>query len=209
MDYVLGVGGFDLQRVVDDGAFSLDAEPAHAHSHSHGGEAHAHGAIEPCSECGEEHSHDHSHAHAHSHGHASAEEEAACTDPSHDHSHSHAHSHGHAEEPVALAHSDPVGSVSLQLTGELDLDAVNDWLGDLLQERWQDMYRMKGVLAIQGFPERYVVQGVHALFEGQVDRDWRDGETRGSKLVFIGKGLDEAELRAGFEACRAPQAAPA
>jgi G3E family GTPase len=100
-----------------------------------------------------------------------------------------------------------VGSVSLQLPGELDLDLVNDWLGDLLQERWEDMYRLKGVLAIQGFPERYVIQGVHALFEGQVDREWRAGERRASKLVFIGKGLDEAELRAGLEACIAPQPA--
>ena len=198
IDYVLGVGGFDLQRVVDDGAFQLEApkEEAHAHSHSHG-HAHSHGGEEACGECGEStadgHSHAHSHAHAHSHGHASAEEEAACTDPTHDHGHG--HSHGGA------AHTDPVGSVSLQLSGELDLDLVNDWLGDLLQQRWQDLYRLKGVLAIQGFPERYVIQGVHSLFEGQVDRMWADGERRGSKIVFIGKDLDAAELRKGFESC--------
>ncbi len=205
MDYVLGVGGFDLQRVVDDGAFALEEAPdAHAHSHSHGGDAHAHAADEACGECGESaadgHSHSHGHAeaaHSHSHGHASAAEEAACTDPTHDHGHG--HSHG-----AAPAHTDPVGSVSLQLDGELDLDLVNDWLGDLLQERWEDLYRLKGVLAIQGFPERYVIQGVHALFEGQVDREWAQGERRGSKLVFIGKGLDADELRAGLQACVAP-----
>ena len=202
MDYVLGVGGFDLQRVVDDGAFALD-EPAAAHSHSHGGaeahghshEAHGHsheGGAEECGECGASAADGHTHSHAHSHGHASAAEEAACTDPTHDHGHAHA---------GAAAHTDPVTSVSLQLGGELDLDLVNDWLGDLLQARWQDLYRLKGVLAIQGFPERYVIQGVHALFEGQVDREWAAGERRASKLVFIGKDLDAKELRAGLEAC--------
>jgi G3E family GTPase len=211
IDYVLGVGGFDLQRVVDDTAFQLEPpkEAGHAHSHSHGhasaaeeaactdpthdhGHGRSHGP-EACGECGESTADGHTHAHSHSHGHASAAEEAACTDPTHDHGRG--HSHG------AAAHTDPVGSVSLQLTGELDLDLVNDWLGDLLQERWQDLYRLKGVLAIQGFPERYVIQGVHSLFEGQVDRMWADGERRGSKIVFIGKDLDAKELRAGFESC--------
>jgi G3E family GTPase len=81
---------------------------------------------------------------------------------------------------------------------------VNDWLGDLLAQRWQDIYRMKGVLAIQGFDERYVIQGVHALFEGAVDRPWRQGEARGSKLVFIGKDLREEELRDAMRSCLVP-----
>lgn len=201
MDYVLGVGGFDLARVVDDGAFKLE-EPPEEHSHDH---SHSHA-----------HSHDHAHDHAHSHSHgadghaepgcsecesaaaaaATSCSEPACTDPSHDHGHAHSHRHSHA-------HSDPVGSVSLQLVGDLDLDLINDWLGDLMAERWQDLYRLKGVLAIEGFPERYVVQGVHALFEGQVDRMWGDNERRASKLVFIGKDLNAEELRKGFEACKA------
>jgi len=60
---------------------------------------------------------------------------------------------------------------------------------------------MKGVLAIQGCDERYVFQGVHALFEGMPDRAWKADETRSSKLVFIGKDLDRAELQRDFEAC--------
>ena len=43
---------------------------------------------------------------------------------------------------------------------------VNDWLGMLLNDRWQDLFRMKGVLAIEGCDDRYVFQGVHRLFEG-------------------------------------------
>ena len=204
LDYVLGVGGFDLERVTQDGFFSLQPEDeqkkeaeAHGHDHGHEEHGHSHGGAAECGECGEPVADGHSHSHSHSHGAAEASadacEDVACSDPSHDHGHGHSHSHG--------AHTDAVSSVSLRLDGELDLDAVNDWLGDLLAQRWQDMYRMKGVLAIQGFDERYVIQGVHALFEGACDTPWRQGEARANKLVFIGKDLREEELRAGMAKC--------
>ena len=60
---------------------------------------------------------------------------------------------------------------------------------------------MKGVLSIEGCDERYVFQGVHALFECMPDRPWAEGEIRRSKLVFIGKDLVEKELAIGFAAC--------
>ena len=189
LDFVLGVGGFDLERVQDqvlgDEPKKATTNEAHGHSHAPGQES--------CDEC-EDHGHDHGHGHSH------GEEE-------HSHSHSHGadgecevcgeHGHSHSHH----VHDDAVGSVSLALEGDLDLDLVNDWLGLLLNERWEDLYRMKGVLAIQGCDERYVFQGVHALFEGMPDRAWKEDEKRSSKLVFIGKDLDRAELQRDFEAC--------
>lgn len=48
------------------------------------------------------------------------------------------------------------------------------------------------------------------LFEGMPDRPWKEGEKRTSKMVFIGKDLDGALLKEGFEACRVkPDDAPA
>ncbi|CAL6387131.1 unnamed protein product [Bathycoccus prasinos] len=117
--------------------------------------------------------------------------EVICNDPSHSHSHGHSHTH----------HDDAVGSVSLVLDGDVDLDKINDWLGVLLNDRWETLFRMKGVLSIEGCDERYVFQGVHALFEGMPDRPWAEGEIRRSKLVFIGKDLVEKELAIGFAAC--------
>lgn len=61
----------------------------------------------------------------------------------------------------------------------------------------------------QGFPERYVIQGVHALFEGSVDRMWKDGEARGSRIVFIGKDLDKEMLEKGLTECLVAQPAAA
>jgi G3E family GTPase len=41
------------------------------------------------------------------------------------------------------------------------------------------------------------------IIEGDTQRDWRDGEKRISRLVFIGRNLDRAELETAFAACAA------
>ena len=39
------------------------------------------------------------------------------------------------------------------------------------------------------------------LFDGKPDRLWKEGEKRKNELVFIGRNLDEAELREDFKKC--------
>jgi len=41
------------------------------------------------------------------------------------------------------------------------------------------------------------------ILDGDLQRPWREDELRRSRIVFIGRNLDEAGLKAGFEACRA------
>jgi G3E family GTPase len=60
---------------------------------------------------------------------------------------------------------------------------------------------MKGILNIEGDDRRFVFQGVHMLFDGKPDRNWRSTETRKNQLVFIGRNLDEAQLKEGFRTC--------
>ena len=99
-------------------------------------------------------------------------------------------------------HDDTVGSVALTAEGDVDPARLNDWLGGLLRERGQDLFRTKGILALSGSAERYVFQGVHMLLDGRADRPW-GGEPRRSSLVFIGRNLDREELEQGFRACLA------
>ena len=72
----------------------------------------------------------------------------------------------------------------------------------MLRTKGPDIFRMKGVLSIQGEAERFVFQGVHMLFDGRPDRPWGD-EPRRNSLVFIGRNLDRDALNAGFRACLA------
>ena len=83
------------------------------------------------------------------------------------------------------------------------LSRRRSWISRITQEFGPDILRLKGILALKDDPDRYVVQGVHMIIEGDHQRAWRDGETRLSRLVFIGRKLDEAMLRTGFEACLA------
>ncbi len=60
---------------------------------------------------------------------------------------------------------------------------------------------MKGILNIQGEDQRFVFQGVHMLFDGRPDRQWKPDETRKNELVFIGRNLNATQLKEDFRAC--------
>lgn len=101
----------------------------------------------------------------------------------------------------AHQHDESVYSVALVAEGALDGDKLNNWLAELLQTQGPDIFRMKGILNIAGEENRFVFQGVHMLFEGKPERPWKDGETRKNQLVFIGRNLDETQLKQNFLAC--------
>jgi G3E family GTPase len=119
-----------------------------------------------------------------------------------------------ADDPAFLTetehqHDTTVISVGIELTGELDEDRLNAWLGSLLRTKGVDLFRSKGILAIAGAPKQYVFQGVHMLLDGSFGRDWREDEVRGNKLVFIGRNLDRQALERGFADCLATAGAAA
>lgn len=101
---------------------------------------------------------------------------------------------------TAHEHDETVGSVAIVEAGELDGDKLNEWIGNLLQNQGPDIFRMKGILTIAGEDQRFVFQGVHMLFDGRADRAWKPGE-RKNELVFIGRNLNEAQLKEDFRAC--------
>ena len=92
--------------------------------------------------------------------------------------------------------------MGIRQPGELDGKRLNDWISNLLRTKGGDIYRMKGVLNIQGTDKRLVFQGVHMLFDARFDRPW-GSEQRMNTLVFIGKRLDRADITAAFQACLA------
>ena len=87
--------------------------------------------------------------------------------------------------------------------GILNPDAILGWISEITQAQGPNILRLKGILAFPNEPKRYVVQGVHMIVEGDLQRAWKDGEARESRLVFIGRHLDKAALEAGFKSCAA------
>jgi len=99
-------------------------------------------------------------------------------------------------------HDDRVSSVGFNQSGELDMEKTNAWIAKLLQIKGNDIFRMKGVLAMAGVAHKFVYQGVHMQFKGEFTDEWAAGETRCNKLVFIGRDLDREYITSGFNACR-------
>jgi G3E family GTPase len=122
---------------------------------------------------------DHDHGHDHHH---------------HDHGHDHGHVHDHAAE---------AGIKGISLTADKPLDGirVTNWLNQLLAEKGVDILRAKGIIDIKGDDRRLVFQAVHMILEGDYQRPWTDKDQRYSRMVFIGRDLDEAALKAGFASC--------
>jgi G3E family GTPase len=103
-------------------------------------------------------------------------------------------------------HDDRVTSTSMKFEGELNVNKLERYIGKLMREYGEKLFRYKGVLAVKGIDEKYVFQGVHMLFGGDFSRDiglWKEGETRECRFVFIGKDLDHEELQQGLMECKA------
>ncbi|MEB3230563.1 MAG: GTP-binding protein [Leptolyngbyaceae bacterium] len=103
----------------------------------------------------------------------------------------------------AHEHDESVYSMALIEEKPLDEQKLNAWMSNLLETKGPDIFRMKGILNIQGMAERFVFQGVHMIFDGRPDRPWKSEESRRSEIVFIGRNLDAMDLKAGLQACLA------
>jgi G3E family GTPase len=116
-----------------------------------------------------------------------------------------------------------VSTISLTSKKPLDLNQFNRWISSFLKEKGNDIYRFKGqhshfsldlcftsshslhtvgILAMKGYDKKFVAQGIHMLFNGEVCDDWEVEESsRKSKLVFIGVDLPHQQIKDNFERC--------
>jgi G3E family GTPase len=118
-------------------------------------------------------------------------------DHGHDH-HDHHHDQGHG---LKHFHDEDMQSVAIQVDAEVDPDKFMPWINDLVQREGPSILRSKGILAFKGDSKRFVFQGVHMILDGDSQREWKPGEKRQSKVVFIGRNLKEDEIRSGFMRC--------
>lgn len=114
----------------------------------------------------------------------------------HDDHHDHHHEHGHDHE-----HDNSIQSLSLAEDHPIDIAKFENWMGELRAAKGPDLLRYKGILDVAGNGQRLAIQGVHMMMEGSNLSPWKEGQKRQSRLVFIGRNLNENELRLGFQAC--------
>jgi G3E family GTPase len=103
--------------------------------------------------------------------------------------------HAHQHDPT-------LDSVSLTFEAAFDRERLESWLEELLAARGDDIFRLKGILAIAGDSRRFVLQAVHRIRDLRPADPW-GAESRSSRLVFIGRSLDRTDLAAGLTTCLA------
>ena len=123
-------------------------------------------------------------------------------DEAHDHDHDHDHDHhGHAGLDGNV-HDTTIGTISLR-GGDLDPKKFLPWIEKVTQIDGPDILRLKGIISFKDDPDRFVVQGIHMILEGDSQREWGEDEKRESRLVFIGRNLNHEKLERSFAACAA------
>lgn len=148
-------------------------------------------------------------------GHGGGHDEANCDDPSHgghggDHGEGHGGGdskgggHAHAHKPDSR-HDTDVKSMVLEVAGAaLDMHKFRHWLGTVIEERSVDLYRYKGVLAVQQKEHTllYILQGVHDMPELTFSGQWPEGKPIKTQVVLIGRKLDVERYRKEFAECK-------
>jgi cobalamin biosynthesis protein CobW len=83
------------------------------------------------------------------------------------------------------------------LSHVIDLPAVTDpdTLARAVKAAMEscDVYRVKGIAAVEDKDMRLIIQGVGSRVQSHYDRDWREGEPRTTRLVFIGNAVGGAD----------------
>ena len=105
-------------------------------------------------------------------------------------------------------HDQRVTSTSAKFEGELNVNKLERWIGTIMRDKGEDLFRYKGVLAVKGMDKKFVFQGVHMLFGGDFSEDiglWKEGEKRECRFVFIGRDIDHEELQNGLMDCKAEE----
>jgi G3E family GTPase len=96
--------------------------------------------------------------------------------------------HGHGDDDRGIR------SFCLTFADPLPWQAVSTWLMMLRQWRGEDLLRVKGILHLEEEELPVAIHGVHHIFHPPVQLStWAEGD-RKSRIVFITRGIERAEV---------------
>ena len=99
----------------------------------------------------------------------------------------------HHDSEEEHEHDDDINSVQLILNQNFQPKALKNKLEKLVQQ--EEIYRIKGFVDVPNKPMRLVLQGVGDRFDFFYDRLWHTDEPRQTRLVFIGRNLEQNRVQ--------------
>ncbi len=99
--------------------------------------------------------------------------------------------HHHHEHSESSNNSHKITTFTLTFPRPLDLNHLHTELNQIVQLHRNQVYRIKGFIAIPNYPNRVILQSARSAIVATDGTPWEDAENREGKLVFIGRGLDK------------------
>lgn len=107
--------------------------------------------------------------------------------------HHHHHEHGEGDN-----NSHKITTFTLTFPGPLDLNDLQLDLNRIVHLYREQVYRVKGFIAIPNYPNRVILQSARSTFIVTDGTPWETRNQREGRLVFIGKGLKKAAFEKMF-----------
>lgn len=117
----------------------------------------------------------------------SVERIACSSEPDHHHHHHHSVGNSHEITTFTLTFPDP-----------LDLDRLSVEMDQIVNLYRDQVYRVKGFIAVPNYPNRVILQSARSNFVITDGKPWDSKEDRVGKLVFIGRGLKREAFEKRF-----------
>jgi G3E family GTPase len=118
-----------------------------------------------------------------------------------DHSHhghgesGHAHYPEHDHHDDVNRHDNRIRAICLTFDTPLKDDAFDRWIGILMSFKGPDVLRIKGIVNIEGLDKPLVIHGVQHVLHLPIMLDAWPSEDRRTRMVFIVRDMEEADLR--------------
>ena len=87
-----------------------------------------------------------------------------------------------------------IDSYGFVIPGNFNETSFMYWLDAFLEFNQKSIFRIKGILSVEGNKNKIVLQAVRDMAMVSKGEVWTKTETRNSKLVFIGKGLKADQI---------------
>lgn len=84
-------------------------------------------------------------------------------------------------------------------TTPMDQIKLGMWLDAFLKFNQESIYRIKGILYLEGVDKRIILQSVHTQIQATVGKPWKEDEIKESKIVIIGKNLNRKVIERNLD----------